>query len=295
MFRVLFLTILICQSDDVSPFRVNHELREDFVAVDDLDVNLKSNHKIVIALKQLNIDHLEKIVHEVSDPSSPQYGKYLTREQVGKLTINQVALDTVKEYLLANGISDHQQTLFGEYILATSTLGKWEELFGAKFMPLKHVYSEAVYFRSPVYELHPSLVDHVFAIYNVIDLPFLGHHENHFRANLRGPLTKDVDLAKSFPGYITPAVLNSFYNIFTNQGNSLTSQTVYSAIGQYFSSTDLALFQNDFSIPLHPVDSDVNNRNQPSQCTANIDNCGESNLDLQYIMAVAQNTPTSIM
>jgi len=272
----------------------NRKLRGDFVCIDDMKVDLNSNHKVVIATKQLNLDHLENFVHKVSDPSSQTYGKFLSRKEVGDLTINEPALDAVREYLRANDIMEYQETLNGEYFTVLSTLDTWEKLFGAKFMAYKHTFTEEIYFRSSVYELPPVLAEHVFAVYNIVELPFLDY-ANRFRANANAPLTKDIDFVLSFPGYITPAVLNSRYNIFTNQGNSLTSQTIYSASGQYFSSTDLASFQSDFGIPSHPVDSDVNTRNQPSQCIANPNNCGESNLDLQYIMSVAQNTPTSIM
>ena len=274
--------------------RIDHKLRSDFTRADNIEVDRNTNHKVVIALKQLGVDFLENFVYQVSDPSSPTYGKYLSREEVGKLTINQPGLDAVREYLRANDIMEYQETLYGEYVSVTSTLGKWENLFGAEFMPYKHISSEAIYFRSTAYEIPSTLTEHVFAIYNIMELPFL-NYENRFQGNYRRTLIEDGDLTSSLFGYITPAALNSFYNIFTNQGNSLTSQTIYSAVGQYFSSDDLAIFQFYFEIPWHPVDLDVNSRDQPSQCNDNPNNCGESNLDLQYIMSIAQNTTTSIM
>ena len=75
-------------------------------------------------------------------------------------------------------------------------------------------------------------------------------------------------------------------------GISAVNQTVYSSQNQLYSPGDLNIFQNTFGIPNHPVDHDVNNR-ATTTCTYSI--CGESNLDLQYIMAIAQNTTTNLV
>jgi len=139
----VFLLMLIHRAQGAS---ANHKLRTDFTLIDNFEIDIKANHKVVIAIKQLNLDYLENFVHEVSDPSSSAYGKFLSREEVGKLTINKPGLDAVKEYLLANDIIEQQETLYGEYITVTSTLEKWENLFKAKFKPYKHASSEAIYF-----------------------------------------------------------------------------------------------------------------------------------------------------
>jgi len=108
-------------------------------------------------------------------------------------------------------------------------------------------------------------------------------------------MTELISAKTAYSGTITPPVLNQYYNIFTNSGNSLVSQTVYSTSQQYFSPSDIAAFQSNYHIPPHPVDFDPNSRNSSAQCIANYMACIESNLDLEYIMAIAQQTPTSIM
>ena len=281
-------TFYILAPSKICALQVDHKLRKDYEPTTGIRRDSQFYHEIVIALNQLNPDKLEKIVHEVSDPSSPTYGRYLSREEIGKLTFNQPGLDVVREFLRANEIMDHQETPYGEYVTVKSSLEKWETLFGAKFMPYKHIISGAICFRSSVYELPAILTEHVYAIYNILELPFI--------PNKRTSLKENIEISTSLcSSCITPTLLNSFYHIFTNQGNSLTSQTVYSSLQDYYSSTDITTFQNDFGIPLHPVDHDISKRDQPSQCTANWMNCIESNLDLQYIMSVAQNTPTSIV
>ena len=72
----------------VYTLQVDHNLRKDFDLVEYEAVDLQSYHQIVIALKQNNLDYLEAFVHRVSDPSSDNYGKYLSRNEVGELTRN---------------------------------------------------------------------------------------------------------------------------------------------------------------------------------------------------------------
>jgi len=165
-------------------------------------------------------------------------------------------------------------------------------MFSAKFLAYKHKLSGRIVFRSSSYTLDSSLTDHVLAVCNLVDLPVFKVNSRHHLKPNEIPLQS---LSSHPQGFITPSVLNSYYQIFSNHGNSLTSQTIYSTDGEYFSSTDLAAFQHTFGVPPHPVDSDTNHRDNQYLCDSLPGYCLESNLDLQYILSVAQNVPTSIM
>jgi len=99
----------------------------------------------------------------------------------------------------------------------------------------------------------------------------------------------------SASGYITPSLLNSYYDIFTNDGHNLATQSIFSSSNQYFSPANIASFQQAYNIPAHPVDADPNHRSSSFQCISNPSKCQESNLDLEYILALAQNTYTSLV
>eukprot|EP01042_Synura_sphagnicola_P036440 gene36440-biopygen5503 len=220
----------------------------------------------------------------------------MSRAEVGEWTRNLEALRAVRSHLQSHGISDYEETLYGEYVTARASLRKWEEMFHAKFQPYRHLALGDIVHRSVSYTLHPSLVDHVMDVYHIRELPALRvpDRRSKDRVKAMGRATFTPFQLKPL-GYVTPAVLNSRCNIFTNQGNSLTSQTVYSSFWEYFSSSDIALFQSTFGIPRHPVDHDVNRRDVPVVCEGMPGLCVESNTDLEYIMAIAQNTPTSII
>ena len=158
-------------------------------------------------------------------------------------------------------------------------------------MAHKHVSSGKIVYRSSSYTLDSSLIDHVFTVCNLVDLPFFKENSHNYLK----PNDSSIQSLSTQPrGFITPSRLNSYYNVFSNPGVSSSSQTIYSTDGEYFSSSDLASFQRTFGITNHPVDKDASHRDNPYYCGYDPNYCAESNLDLQYILSVAKNIPTSI-
>jgi hypothetical protein len=43
-------------------------------------------HQIIVAVKQRNLNELERILHIVSDPNSPRFGQHLSNKEVRDLT-----------------------------------------------------------------------------------------------------------------------------------------------------------------------------------------------------------------
>eukprot|EP00029_Vermamoeba_vermiformis_P010654 TRINITY_DN5658_c0_g1_i1.p1 TRINITY_DN5658_c0_g1~~TRINITY_DN5658_c0_g1_i1.p1 ORF type:complete len:720 (-),score=191.89 TRINITY_DN5658_c0_g1_i1:67-2226(-) len=60
--------------------------------------------RVTIHLKQRNLDQLDRVFNAVTDPDSPEYGKYLTMDQVTSIVAPLTeALNTVTAWLKANG------------------------------------------------------------------------------------------------------------------------------------------------------------------------------------------------
>jgi len=92
---------------------------------------------------------------------------------------------------------------------------------------------------------------------------------------------------------ITPATLNSYYNITSNFVTyAKSTQSLFESLGQSYSPDDLTKFQTLYNLPYDTVDTLIGT-NTPTDCTKNPNNCIEANLDVQYIMAVAQFAPTT--
>ena len=70
------------------------------------------------------------------------------------------------------------------------------------------------------------------------------------------------------------------------------SQSIFESLGQYYSPDDLSKFAQENGYTL-PKINQVGDHVSASKCEADANNCGEANLDIQYITAVAQGVETT--
>eukprot|EP01036_Dinobryon_divergens_P030826 gene30826-40129_t len=91
-------------------------------------------------------------------------------------------------------------------------------------------------------------------------------------------------------GYVTPKFINRYYNVSSNTGTLQVSQAVYETNYEGYSPSDLTMFQNTFGLPLQsPIE--LSSFFKYHNCTYR--DCFQGNLDLQYIMGIAQNVDTT--
>ena len=105
-----------------------------------------------------------------------------------------------------------------------------------------------------------------------------------------GPLRQTADVATATT---TLKTLQNAYNI-DKDTSALThgSQSVFESLGQYYSPSDLTSFAKSNNYSLVNV-KDHGGHQSSAECESNPNNCGEANLDVQYITAVAQGVPTT--
>lgn len=239
-------------------------------------------HEVIFSVKLRNMDVLEKFVLDVSKPGSPNFGKHLTRAEVATLTANPEATQKIVEYLNANGAKIVRQTPYGEMIAAEAPVSLWEKLFATTFYNFDHDEKRIqTTTRSLHYSIESELAPYVDAVFNTAQLPMIPHS--------RIP-PKPVE-GYGASGTVIPSLLNSYYNITSNTGSTATSQSVFEALSQYYSPSDLTKFQTNYGLPIQAVYADVGGYVSDSQCTSNANNCAEANLDVQYMMAISQVTP----
>lgn len=286
-FLVLPLIASVCAA--ASSSRMVHmekyllETRDDFSRVGYPPAS--TEHEVVFAVNQKNIDKLESLLFEVSDPKNEKYGKYLNRAEVANLTANAEATEFISKYLNQNGVKILKTTPHGEYITAKASIEQWERMFATTFYTLNHV--EKVMkpvIRAPHYSIPTELAEHVAAVFNTVQIPP--------RAAGKKALTLKSD-APAKAGSITPAVLNSYYEITSNTGSVKASQCVFESLGQYYSPSDLTLFEENYNLPKEAVATDIGGYVSDSECVDDANNCIEANLDVQYLIAVSQVTPTT--
>lgn len=73
-------------------------------------------------------------------------------------------------------------------------------------------------------------------------------------------------------------------------GSALASQSVFETQSMYFSPSDLKQFQNKFNLFNQTA---LVKAGYATTGTCGFDNCGEGNLDIQYIMGISQHTPST--
>jgi tripeptidyl-peptidase I len=248
-------------------------------------------HEVMFAVQMKNMDELTRMLHDISDPDSRNYGQHLKREEMHDLISNPESCTEVTSYLHASGATSIAESLGCEYITAEAPIGVWEKMFSTNFYHFQQTHlngetHEVV--RAEHYSVPKEIHHHIEAVMNTIEMPILTHKRpktiqsneisNHNRRLTGGVLKYNL---------ITPARLRAYYNMSDSHGSSLSTQAVYANGGNFYSPTDLAVFQKNVSQQtLQPAFGSFNRSIDASYDST------EGNLDLQYMMAMSPGSPT---
>ena len=93
-------------------------------------------------------------------------------------------------------------------------------------------------------------------------------------------------------GFITPAILRSTYNIDGSLGSDESTQGLYETLTQSYSPMDLLQFQRQYGVSQSGVVTNIGDHSSDATCLKDGYDCIEGNLDIQYMMGIAQNAPT---
>lgn len=261
-------------------------------------------HDVVLVLEQRNMKELTRILHDVSDPTSPNYGNHMTREEVRDLTLNIDSHNEIVSYLEGVGAKVVDEKYKGETITARAPIEVWERMFDTEFFvyafetfPDSISKDSQIIIRTEEYSVPKGFDGHVAAVLHTVEIPVEMHLTS--RPTRGQPLgtvgqSKFSSASKKFEGYTSPQLLNEVYRIDDNTGHPRATQGAFTAFDQYYSPEDIETFQFQFQLPNYPVNRSTADRAQTSEfCFLNeFELCIGPNLDLQYLMAMAQ-TPTT--
>lgn len=274
----------------------SHQLyRPDIKRVSEAHGKLLHQCVFAVAMKPGSMDELVNVLYDVSDPNSKNYGKYWSRQQIGDFTRNYEAYNRIHAFLEENNITIDKETLQGEYIFATASIEKWSSLLNTKFYDyeISNEFNgkKLLLVRSEEYSLPSELKDFIIGIFNTVQFP-----DAYVPASYIVPdeySKHDLSVPLLDPNHVTPALINNFYNVTTNKGSKLATQGVYESLGQVYSPLDLSNFQENFGLPQQKVAYDIGGHEDDKACFKSVDDCLEANLDIQYLMAIAQDVPTT--
>jgi tripeptidyl-peptidase-1 len=234
---------------------------------------------IIIALKQTNVEWLEDMLKAVSDPESPQYGRYVPLEDIVRYVHpHPNSIQQIKDFFTLNNSIDLSFTLGNGFAKACIPVGVAERIFSTKFYTYQYGVEHKMIVRATHYVIPHSVEPHVSFIWGIDHFPIIKEK--------RIIRQQSPDGSNDTGGDVTPLVIDKAYNVSGySASNNNTSQAVAGFLGQYFSPEDLKDFQSQYQIPLNPVDKVVGDNNGDNQGI-------EANLDVQYITGVGRNVDT---
>lgn len=298
--------------------------------------SLDHMHEVMFAVQLQNMDYLEAILLDVSNPSSPNYGDYMTKAEVTEMTSNPIANQKIKEYLLQSGASIVSETHGGEYISAKGSIELWEKMFNTEFFVFHHtrVGSEMIeVIRAEKYSVPLILDNYVASVFHTIQMPLHiksvpamtpidltdeilpfptatsitydeegKYNPSEVRSNMssihemkkmhENRILSDIHLNGRY-GYITPSVLRSAYNLDGSYGSTVSTQGLFETLTQSYSPSDLLSFQNLYGLSKEGKVISIGDHESDAACLDNGYDCIEGNLDIQYMMGMAENAPTT--
>ena len=244
--------------------------------------------QLQIGLKQNNIAGLQKKLADVSNPSSANYGKWLSKEEVETYTSpSALSLQIVHTWLAAYGISKSAITQpTPDWITVSVPISKAEMMLDSKYDLFQDAVTGLTVPRATEYSLPQLLHDHVDTIQ-----PTTAFHRN--MGPQAGGNTTEGHLDKRAtcnPNSVTPACIQSYYNVdYTSKGKAslgVTGFIGYSAshtdARQYLATYDSAASGTDFN-----EQSISGAENDPSNPTL------EGNLDTQLALSLGYPNPVS--
>jgi subtilase family serine protease len=128
--------------------------------------------QLVFNIKQKNMDKIESILLQVSDPTSANYGKHLTRGEIDDLTRNTEGHAAVAAYLAQFPAVEIESTSSNlTRITAKAPVHAWNAALNTHFHVFVDREDGTRVIRTSRYALPESVSQHVESVFNTVQLP----------------------------------------------------------------------------------------------------------------------------
>jgi tripeptidyl-peptidase-1 len=258
-----------------------------------------------IGLTLQNEDALIAKLKDVSDPKSPNYGKFLDRDEANSLAKPALdASDTVVKWLKDSGVST--VTSDGFWVTFRTTIDKANELLAADFQQYQNDGVSKI--RTAQYSVPMEVSQHIDLIHPTTFFgktqAFAPVHIVQSNNQLEGrqlratptPKGKQQDpaalpLDASCKSQITPNCLKQLYNVgsYTPSATSGSRLGFGSFLNESSNHADLKLYTDRFKIPFQDV-TKINVNGAKDDQGPGASN-GEANLDVQNMVGVGHPLP----
>ena len=328
LFRLLLLLSLsLCAFSSLSPSLSNFIAGHDFVPISSVSSFSSFSSSVLLtnltfAIKFQHLDILDALFEsmqgwqeesEMEIEKKTEKVQSTEKEKVQKMQrenkhwswarAKDFFFDTQKANFVEQWVKDHANSAkiiqnSGARIVVELTLEDAEKIMQTEFFTFRSESKRVEVFRALEYKLHEDLAEHVEYVFGVVDFPNVLRPTGVFRAGKVVPNDRSfggVNADITYPGYVSPHVLNSYYGI-DSVGNCASGQTngVFETKSQFYVDSDNQGFMTASSISIttkNYVKFGGNIPNNPAACVA--DNCDEAMLDIEYLMAIAQKATTT--
>ncbi|KAI0321292.1 family S53 protease [Amylostereum chailletii] len=252
-----------------------------------------------LGLAQNNIEGLQAALMDVSTPSSANYGKHLSKDEVNAYVApKQGTVDAVQAWLSNNGLNSTSLSPAGDWLGFQTTVEQANALLDANFLTFTHQATGKTITRTLSYSIPASLKEHLNFVHPTVTFtspsgsglplvftPLTAAQKSGLTTNA-APASCDIA--------ITPECVQDIYGIPSTPATSSSNELGVSGfIEQYANQADLANFLQQFRPDLPDSTTFSLQTIDDGQNPQDPDDAGiEANLDTQYTVGIASGVPT---
>ena len=251
---------------------------------------------LTFALKQNNLESLERYFWEVSDPRSSEYGNHLSLSNLTQLIApSKATVEAIEAWLARHGVDFAScDTILTKDFMTCRMPCKSAEamLFGAKFYRFKHSKLSRPVIRSVQhYSVPVSVAPHLDFVGGVLHFPAVNGPSSPRLAEeefFNSMESSKPDVNDQLHIGVFPSVLRERYNVSDRVGSHPDNrQSVAQFLEQYYNPGDLKEFFDMFGSSFKHLD-EMTKVIGPDSGRSGI----EASLDTQYIMSLGAMVPT---
>ncbi|KAJ7205471.1 subtilisin-like protein [Mycena pura] len=174
-----------------------------------------------VALAQSNISGLKDVLDEVSNPSSPHYGQYLSKEQIVEhIQPSPSTISAIQEWLTLHNLASSVISPFNDWIAFSASIKQANSLLAADFLNHTHSATRRSFIRTRSYSIPAALKAHIEYITPTVSLPSLSP-----RRIVSTPAVHQGPVARATcTGHITsPQCLQGLYGLPTTSQSGVSN------------------------------------------------------------------------
>ncbi|KAI4677832.1 Tripeptidyl-peptidase sed2 [Alternaria sp. BMP 2799] len=251
--------------------------------------------KLQIALTQGDTAGFEQTVMDISTPSNPKYGQhYESHEEMKRMLMpSEETVSSVSSWLKSAGIEKFETD--ADWVTFRTTVGVANELLGTKFSWfVSEESTPRKVLRTLEYSVPDEIADHINLVQPTTRFAAIRANHETEREIFGIQLASSPNITVNCDASITPQCLKQLYKIdYTPDPKSGSKAAFASYLEEYARYSDLALFEKNILPEAVGQNFSVVQFNGGLNDQNSSDDSGEANLDLQYMLGLAQPLPVT--